>query len=329
MPFLTKGKTNWKFVAIVIVLAVIVGGGVLFWVRTQEVHLVEFPEVEVPERVGEEAEEEIEEEITEDETVKCKFHTHEEIMKIAEGLFIETSQSSYDFLVSFFNNPVDSFLVSDDERLTEYLRENLTGRDPGQYKELPLKMISRGRFDKKYPDKEMVVISLETKPYRGLPYTRVIIFQEETKKDWCASYQAVERYPGSLGIELLEPKKLIKDEPEFFPSFWTKMGGTCVPFSVDFTLYKMENKTFVPVFETISRFDGGYTTVEWLSTTIDFKDLDGDDNLEIIKEGTRKICTGPLGACYATHCDEVIEEEEVYQIFKWDAQKQTFLEKNQ
>jgi len=36
MPFLTKGKTNWKFLLIVIILAVIVGGGSLLYVRRPE-----------------------------------------------------------------------------------------------------------------------------------------------------------------------------------------------------------------------------------------------------------------------------------------------------
>jgi len=31
MPFLPQGKTNWKFIGIVVVWAVIVGGGILFW----------------------------------------------------------------------------------------------------------------------------------------------------------------------------------------------------------------------------------------------------------------------------------------------------------
>ena len=31
MPFITQGKTNWKFIAIVVVLAVLVGGGILFF----------------------------------------------------------------------------------------------------------------------------------------------------------------------------------------------------------------------------------------------------------------------------------------------------------
>jgi len=33
MPFLTQGKTNWKYILIVLVLAIIVGGGVLSYYR--------------------------------------------------------------------------------------------------------------------------------------------------------------------------------------------------------------------------------------------------------------------------------------------------------
>jgi len=37
MPFLTQGKTNWKFVGIVLILAVIIGGGFLFWQWSPEI----------------------------------------------------------------------------------------------------------------------------------------------------------------------------------------------------------------------------------------------------------------------------------------------------
>ena len=40
MPFLTKGDTNWKFIGIVAVLAVIVGGGILLCIKTQESLLI-------------------------------------------------------------------------------------------------------------------------------------------------------------------------------------------------------------------------------------------------------------------------------------------------
>jgi len=35
MPFLTQGKTNWKFIGIVVILAVIIGGGIL-WCGTRK-----------------------------------------------------------------------------------------------------------------------------------------------------------------------------------------------------------------------------------------------------------------------------------------------------
>ena len=43
MPFLIQGNTNWKFIGIVVVLAVIVGAGILFWSRPEEAPPPEFP----------------------------------------------------------------------------------------------------------------------------------------------------------------------------------------------------------------------------------------------------------------------------------------------
>jgi hypothetical protein len=31
MPFLTKGKTNWKYILIVVILFALIGGGILIW----------------------------------------------------------------------------------------------------------------------------------------------------------------------------------------------------------------------------------------------------------------------------------------------------------
>lgn len=51
MPFLTQGETNWKYILIVLILAVVVGGRVLWWVKKQEVPLAELPEVKKPEEM--------------------------------------------------------------------------------------------------------------------------------------------------------------------------------------------------------------------------------------------------------------------------------------
>jgi len=53
MPFLTRGNTNWKFIAIVAVLAVIVGGGILGYLRMIEEEF-EIPPTDIAEKVIEE-----------------------------------------------------------------------------------------------------------------------------------------------------------------------------------------------------------------------------------------------------------------------------------
>ena len=45
MPFITQGKTNWKFFLIVIILAIIVGAGSLWYVMRQKVSPVWLPEL--------------------------------------------------------------------------------------------------------------------------------------------------------------------------------------------------------------------------------------------------------------------------------------------
>ena len=42
MPFITQGKTNWKFLLIVIISAVIVGGGILVWQYLLEVSVKKY-----------------------------------------------------------------------------------------------------------------------------------------------------------------------------------------------------------------------------------------------------------------------------------------------
>jgi hypothetical protein len=53
MQFLTKGKTNWKYILIVVILAAIVGGGVLFYLGYFEkeiISLTKYPEIKKPEK---------------------------------------------------------------------------------------------------------------------------------------------------------------------------------------------------------------------------------------------------------------------------------------
>jgi uncharacterized membrane protein len=53
MPFLTKGKPNWKYILIVVILAAIVGGVILIYLRyfNEEISsLSKFPEIKKPEK---------------------------------------------------------------------------------------------------------------------------------------------------------------------------------------------------------------------------------------------------------------------------------------
>ena len=44
--FLKQGQTNWKYILIVVILAVIVGAGILGWIKKQEAPPAEFPEID-------------------------------------------------------------------------------------------------------------------------------------------------------------------------------------------------------------------------------------------------------------------------------------------
>lgn len=53
MPFLTQGKTNWKYIIIVLLFAVIIGAGVLGLIKKEEITPSKFPEIEKQEKVVE------------------------------------------------------------------------------------------------------------------------------------------------------------------------------------------------------------------------------------------------------------------------------------
>jgi len=57
MSFITQGKTNWRFLLIVVILAVIVGGGILVYSKNFNKQIIfssQTPEVKTPEKVNDE-----------------------------------------------------------------------------------------------------------------------------------------------------------------------------------------------------------------------------------------------------------------------------------
>ncbi len=56
MSLLTQSKTNWKFILILLILAIIVGGGILGYLRDfkkEMISISQFPEIKKPERIEE------------------------------------------------------------------------------------------------------------------------------------------------------------------------------------------------------------------------------------------------------------------------------------
>jgi hypothetical protein len=75
MPFLTKGKTNWKYILILAFLAVIVGGGILVYLKYFEkeiISLTKFLEIKKPEKIK------VEKPEIEKETANWKTYRNEE-----------------------------------------------------------------------------------------------------------------------------------------------------------------------------------------------------------------------------------------------------------
>lgn len=231
-------------------------------------------------------------------------------------------------------NPIPEDIINSDDKLKAYFIQNFDNINSDQEKakessdfNLTFMGISRGKFDKN-SDKEVVVVSFEYNVGKFANSYLVI-----TKKTGADSYQAL-----SQTIEyqsfVNKPNKIVKNEPPMFVSNSAYTGGTCVPLIGNVTIYRLVNDKFESVWTNNYSVDGmeykGKTEtgkVENIDTKIIYKDLDNDGDLEIIKEGTRQTCEGK-NACWSSECTKFFGQEKIYEVYKWDAYKQTFIKAN-
>ena len=113
MPFLTKGKTNWKYILIVLILAFIVGGGIFGYSRyfKREISsLTQFPEIRKPQKI-------------EEETANWKTYRNEEYgfeIKYPDGWLVKKEElgSIYSGFITQQIEPLDQvkFISSEDSK---------------------------------------------------------------------------------------------------------------------------------------------------------------------------------------------------------------------
>lgn len=96
-----EGKTNWKYILIVVILAVIVGGGVLVWTKKQEVPSTGLPETE---------EKEVEDETADWKTYRNEWYGFE--IKYPEDWIFNQDVMSFGFSSGKLINGSDEFSCS-------------------------------------------------------------------------------------------------------------------------------------------------------------------------------------------------------------------------
>lgn len=245
------------------------------------------------------------------------------------------SQEDIEEKVNCFASRITKYSLSDDvagsdDKLKEYFIGNFDGINMDQEKSidnLTFTGISRGKFDKN-SDNEMIIVSFEwnvgkfTNSYLVIIKKEAPSYYQATSQEF--EFQSFEKNPDKL-------VKLIKDDSPLLVSKSAYTGGTCVSLLGNILIYKLVNDEFVSVwtnqyFVDGKKYEGKIDSgaIETIDTKITYKDLDNDGNFEIIKEGTKQTCEGE-DACYSSECTKFFGQGKVYESYKWDAQKQTFV----
>lgn len=331
MNFLLKeGKINWKYIIIVLILAIIVGGGILWCTTKQELSLSQLPEIKKPEEIAEKTCEEL----SGKEKDECYFDLAkmnknlEFCEKIQSYVIISECKTEVKILKFIEKGPISLNIVNSDEELKGYLIENLIAiiDIDGELKSRidPFNSckvyFARGNFDED-PYRE-IVIAFEC---GSGPAGSGIIKEKED-----GFYLT---YWDTSGWRIYEKKlydlQIVKDQPRLIIMESTSHAGTGM-WDTTISILTMEKSEGLFENELKIIWSGISTSIDdqiWYrhhtEINTEFRDLDNDGNLEIIREGYEKSEeefneeTGEF---------EKIREERIHQVLKWDEQKQGFTE---
>lgn len=341
MNLLKNSQTNWKYILIVIVLTAIVGEGIS-WFSTKQKVSIKFAEIKKPEKNLEEVKEELCEKLSD---VVEKDECYLDLAKtdkdpkfcemIKWGVIKDRCKKSFEIKVRLLKlseekGPIPLNIVNSDKELKRYLIDNL------------LVMIDvNGELQDRVSDLyEFFTIhflrgNLDEDPFREI----VIVFEsgsgpagsgiiKEKEDGFYITYWDESEW--RVYEKKLSDLQMIKNQPRFIILEIYTHPGTGMWYK-DISILRLEKSEglfeneFKRIWKGLSLSvddqPGMYKHRTEINT--EFRDLNGDGNLEIIREGYTKSEekfneeTGEF---------EEIKEEKIYQILKWDEQKQSFIE---
>ena len=199
--------------------------------------------------------------------------------------------------------------LESDEKLTEYLIKNTD-------------LLEGTRFTFVRIEESIAFFTFH--PYRMA--SRGLIQIKEDSSGSLVLLEGLADICNCLSVRDVHTKRFVHNQPEFIIfNFWPKTG-TCVAYNV-FHISKIYENRFKDLWWGDLFTCPGYGSIpgEWTSdiATIEFEDLDNDNNFEIIRTGYTIKC-GDM-CC----CKEGPKKlgSEFQQIFTWDEQAKNFVKK--
>jgi len=334
-------KTNWKFILIVLILAILVGGGILGYLGRikQEIPIIEFPEVEKRLEITEEDCERLAEEEKEECYITLiKKEKNPEFCKNLkdwqwEHQYLPNCSECYwaTKILKFHEEKgtIPRDIAIDDKKLERHLIENLSEIPIEKCNETQCSHIVRGNFDR--DPKEEIIVAIEG---------NLGIIKEKEKGFYITGWKVPPPLPCArlYLIKKLYSSALIRNQPNFVILEADADWGHNFGESFVEILTIGEGKKFFEnefklvqhiVFEEYSGWgECSYKTI----TKLKFEDLDEDRNFEIIKDGyfsafisvNPEDVTSDYYKMLKENCKE--EKKRIYKVFKWNQEKQNFEE---
>jgi hypothetical protein len=328
MPFLTQGKTNWKYIIIIVILAVIVGGGILgyFQWNKRETQFAQLPEIKKLEESCKK--------LSGIDKDRCYLNLAQEELKpefckkIELGNISDECNKSFEIATELQNlNPIPINIANSDEELRKYLIENLVSLidiDGKLYGKDNSEQFCRFNFIRENfdidPNREIIVV------FECGPGPAGSGIMKEKEDGFYITYW------DDNGWRIYEKKlydlQVIKDQPKFiilesYSHPGTGMGYTNIAIlTIENTKGLFENKfktIWSDVSAVIDNQPGMYNNTTEINTS--FRDLDGDEDLEIIREGYERR---EENYSEETGKFQDVNEEKIYQVLKWDVQTRGF-----